>query len=298
MIADIEPEPTDASTARSMSGHATRLRGELIQRARSWAGTVGAPWYESLSGTAPVMIFEPYQTAAGPRHGNFIDASYLAALADVHWAVRLNKPHPRRGALPPDRGSAAKELDSCTSSDALLINVMCHPGSGPAVAKVLGADGPPELGIGGAVPLRSGSGLVADRSEIDLGFRGDRGSLSLIVEAKLTERDFTNKERSIVERYADFAAVFEPAGLRQTADEVGDYQLIRNLLAAHYHGARFVLLYDERRSDLLERFDHVIAAVRPKSLVARSRAVTWQELSVVGEAELREFLEQKYGIGS
>jgi hypothetical protein len=139
---------------------------------------------------------------------------------------------------------------------------------------------------------------VADRSEIDLGFRGDRGSLSLIIEAKLTERDFTNKERSIVERYADFATVFEPAGLRQAGDEVGDYQLIRNLLAAHYHGARFALLYDERRSDLRDRFHRVIAAVRSRSLVARCRAVTWQELAAVTEPELREFLEQKYGIGS
>jgi len=34
------------------------------------------------------------------------------------------------------------------------------------------------------------------------------------------------------------------------------------------------------------------------SLVARCRTVTWQELAVVGEAELHEFLEQKYGIGS
>lgn len=112
----------------------------------------------------------------------------------------------------------------------------------------------------------------------------------MIVEAKLTERDFTNKARSVVERYASFEAVFDVSALDQEGDEIADYQLIRNLLAAHYHEVRFVLLHDARRSDLRRRFDSVIQAIRLRDLVDRSRALTWQELAHQCPTELQEFL--------
>jgi hypothetical protein len=173
---------------------------------------------------------------------------------------------------------------------------MCHPGVRDAVTKVLGVASPPEFGVGGAVPIITGSSLAADRSEIDLIFRGDRGAVSLIVEAKLAERDFTTKQRSVVERYAGFDSVFDSDALRQVDGEIGDYQLIRNLLAARYHHARFVLLHDERRKDLLRRLEAVLQAVRQMDLADRCRSVTWQEIAYECPLDLQEFLDVKYGI--
>lgn len=279
-----------------MATPSQELRRKLIERARAWAETVGAPWYESLSSTAPVVVFEPYVLDHSPRHGNFNDAAYFSILEDPHWAARLSKPHPRRNALPGDRGARARELDSCTSSDALLLNIMCHPRGRVAIAEALEVEGPPEFGVGGAIPILEGSTVVSDRSEIDLAFRGDRGSFSLIAEAKLTERDFTSKSRSVVERYAGLEAVFDVELLQHDGAEIADYQLIRNLLAAHYHKSRFVLLHDRRRPDLCERFDFVLRAVRPTGLVARSRAIAWQEIARHCPPDLQEFLAQKYGI--
>jgi len=77
------------------------------------------------------------------------------------------------------------ELDSVNSSDALLMNIFCHPGVvadgalSPAVARLLGVEeaSQPCFGINPRVPLRSGR---LDRTEIDMHL-GD-----LFVEAKLT----------------------------------------------------------------------------------------------------------------
>jgi hypothetical protein len=267
-----------------------------MNRARAWAKSTGAPWYESCSETAPVVMFDPYMTEDGPRHGNFIDDSYAAAVADPHWANRLKKAHPKRDALPVSHRANAKELDSCTSSDALLLNVMCYPTARTHLGELLDEPGLPEFGVGGAIPLRSNLTLTADRSELDLIIRKDRGAISLIVEAKLTERGFTRKPRSVVERYASFEMVFEMDGLDQEDGYVLDYQLIRSLLAAHYHKAKFVLIHDARRSDLRKRYDSVLQAVRDRRLLVRSSVLTWQELAKGCPPALQWFLREKYGI--
>ena len=62
------------------------------------------------------------------QHGNFLDASYRAICRNPEWARRLQKAHSQRQALPEERRAEAMELDSCTSSDALLMNVFCYPG--------------------------------------------------------------------------------------------------------------------------------------------------------------------------
>lgn len=244
---------------------AANLRGEIIRRARDWAAVTGSPSFESGGG---VVFFEPFRSADGPAHGNFLTASYRSVLKDEHWCRRLGKAHPGTRHLPADR-HGARETDSCTSSDALLLNVMCNPDSGVIWSSVFGVTTPPEFGVGGAVPKLTGGYLQGDESELDMVFRGRRGAIAHIVEAKLTEAHFgPPKPASVVESYAELASVFDVRQLTRTVNgEYENYQLIRNVLAAHHHEARFLLLCDARRTDLLARLHDIMSAVDRKSVV-------------------------------
>lgn len=144
-------------------------------------------------------------------HGNFFDPAYAAILARPDWARRFNKVHAQGRALPrpvdePKR--KWRELDSCMSSDALLMNVFCTPGvvESAAVRAMLGVetDDAPVFGWKARVPLKSG---LFDRTEVDLRWG------SLLVEAKLTETDFQKRRTDIVETYRDFDEVFERGDL-------------------------------------------------------------------------------------
>jgi hypothetical protein len=75
------------------------------------------------------------------------------------------------------------------------------------------------------------------------------------------------------------------------------YQLIRNVLAAHATGSSFAVFLDARRPDLVEAWFQVMAAVREAALRTRLKLMTWQELAALAPEELRQFLEEKYGIG-
>ncbi len=278
-----------------MSSPAASLRGDIIDRARDWAVATASPSFESDGG---VVFFEPFTSDDGLAHGNFLTASYTAILADAHWCGRLDKRHAGSRFLPADK-QGARETDSCTSSDALLLNVMCHPDSGPMRALVFDVTGPPEFGIGGAVPKLIAGCLKGDESELDMVFRGRRGAISCIVEAKLTETDFTKRDASVVESYAELASVFDVGKLNRTASgEYENYQLIRNVLAAHHQRASFWLICDARRPDLLSRFHDTLGAVRRPDLADRCGAVTWQEIGSASCDAVRVFLADKYGIES
>jgi hypothetical protein len=124
------------------------------------------------------------------------------------------------------------ELDSCNSSDALLMNIFCHPGVfnghtlAPPVANLLNVDptAQPCFGINPRVPLKTirkgranlpsilgGSAnllggcanLLKDRTEIDLQLG------NLFLEAKLTESDFQTAPPRLIERYRDLETVFD-----------------------------------------------------------------------------------------
>jgi len=140
-------------TGDTVTNWASTLRMELSQRAKDFAGTPGVASYESL-GASPTILF-----AADPgkfRHGNFIDDSYRAILANPPWVERLGKSHSQRHALPEDRRADAKELDSCNSSDALLMNYFCYPAAAAQIFERLPPSlptGRPEFGVAGSVPL-------------------------------------------------------------------------------------------------------------------------------------------------
>ena len=273
----------------SGAGFAAALRSELCARNAEFARKHRLA-HQLSYGEAPVVCYEPCEGS----HGNFLPETYAAITANPTWSKRLAKVHTStRTNLPRnDRGFWA-ELDSCNSSDALLMNVFCHPetfedGRVLSMLGVAGNEQPvPVFGFKPRVPLLSGR---FDRTEVDMRL-GD-----LLVEAKLTEADFQSREREFVNAYRDFAEVFHRRDLPQTRERYLSYQLIRNVLAAHALDCSFCVLHDARRPDLREQWYSVMKCVKSHDLRTRCKVLTWQELSSVLPERLQSFLEEKYGI--
>jgi hypothetical protein len=97
------------------------LRQELCARNIWWAAKHGF-LYEHTLGPLPSVL---YRADENGRHGNFYPASYRRILIDPGWRRRLAKTHTtaRRHLLSHD--ATRCELDSCNSSDALLMNIFC-----------------------------------------------------------------------------------------------------------------------------------------------------------------------------
>ncbi len=267
---------------------AHRLRCDLANRAKQYADTRSLPHCLSY-GDEPVVCFEPVDDIL---HGNFLGASYRAIAANPEWRRRMDKVHTSARRLLPRREQGRwRELDSCMSSDALLMNVFCYPRvlSRAEVTSMLGltADLAPQFGFLARVPLRNSRG---DRTEVDMRLG------NLLVEAKLTEGGFQCANRSMLERYRDFPEVFEVEGLPQTERGYESYQLIRNVLAAYAAGCSFCALLDARRPDLLHAVFAVVKCIRPVDLRTSCVVLTWQELTRALPGRLRAFLGEKYGI--
>jgi hypothetical protein len=272
----------------------TMLRRELSARSHELARTRKL-LHDLSPGANPVVIFGRDEQG---NHGNFHPASYANICANPAWARRLNKVHTASRRSRARKDWQWMELDSANSSDALLMNIFCHPGvfSGgklnPRVANLLNVDSDvqPCFGIHPGVPLRNGN---LDRTEIDLQLE------DLFVEAKLTETSFQNARPRLIERYRDLETVFDIPCLPWTSDGiVQGYQLIRNVLAAFSSDASFCVLSDARRRDLIEVWYSVLSAVHYPSFAWRLKLLTWQELATVLPHDLQQFLDTKYGIAS
>jgi hypothetical protein len=304
---------------------ASQLRNELTLRNRRYAQ--GRLHVESY-GSSPVVVYAP----EGERHGNFFDTAYAAIASRPEWMRRFNKVHAQARRTLPKAERRWRELDSSTSSDALLMNVFCTPGVAESAALVnaLGIESgaQPLFGWPARVPLKNGR---FDRTEVDMHLG------SLLVEAKLTEGDFQTCAAAAVEVYRDLDEVFDcdllprvdlvvgrrkeavefPEDFSQEYEEPVDtslfaiperplvvavepgyasYQLIRNVLAAHAAGASFCVIHDGRRPDLREAWFEVMAAVRSAEMRVRLKTLTWQELAALLPEEVQEFLDLKYGI--
>lgn len=201
---------------------------------------------------------------------------------------RLDKAHSQKKALPQAKRETARELDSCNSSDALLMNCFCFPG---AKTSLLGGAtenvSPPVFGFSARLKLSNGT---ADTTEIDMLCGG------VIVEAKLTEVSFTTKPEAHIRRYADFDAHFDVNALPREGELIGGYQLIRNVLAAAQHNVKLVVLLDSRRPDLLQEWWRVHSSIRELPLRMRCGFRTWQEVAAESSQDLRNFLQEKYGL--
>lgn len=266
------------------------LRGEISYWASQYAERYNIPHYPSL-GDPPTIMFEPYN--GNTLHGNFLAPSYEAILDHQRWWSRLKKSHQRSKALPAEKRSQAKEVDSSSSSDALLMNVFCYPKIEKryALARLFGQSvlPLPEFGVPGRVPFVGGE---TDTTEIDMRLG------EILIEAKLTEPDFTRKSKAHVETYRDFKEVFEASALPQSDDEYFNYQLIRYVLGAFAHDTEFFLICDARRPDLLRSWWDVMRSIKPLALRSRCHFVLWQEIAAAVPDEVREFLGEKYGIAT
>jgi hypothetical protein len=289
---------------------ASALRDQLNRRALARSTALG-----QLCEVAPgsSVLFGP----CGGAHGNFFPPSYQAICSHSEWARRLSKAHSAHRRARSRSNWSWRELDCAASSDALLMNIFCAPGvlARKQVAALLGISpgAAATFGFKPRTPLRSG---LTDRTEIDLAL----GAPALFVEAKLTETGFQTARPALAERFLHLHDVFHepdlprtvaiPTGryawsaaeerlLEQTRGTPGlfqHYQLIRGVLAAHAHGARFCLLADARRPDLQESWLQILHAVRLASLRPRLQMLTWQELAGALDAPLQAFLDDKYGI--
>jgi hypothetical protein len=276
----------------TMPYSAAMLRRELSARGQAWAKAEGL-LHDLSPGGSPVVMFG--RDEAG-RHGNFHAASYERICATPEWVRRMTKVHTASRRVRARADWQWMELDSVNSSDALLMNIFCHPGVvteeglAPEVARLLGVDAAsqPCFGLRPGVPLKSGR---VDTTEIDMRLG------HLFVEAKLTETGFQQARPKLIERYRAFETVFDVSRLPWTpVGMVQGYQLIRNVLAAFAGEAAFCVLCDARRQDLVEMWYRVLAAVHAPAFAWRLKLLTWQELAVSLPGELREFLEVKYGI--
>jgi hypothetical protein len=273
------------STPTVNFGYASALRREIIARNRKIAESKG---FASACSHGPGEVVVYVAGEDGETHGNFLPQSYAAIMANPAWRRRLGKVHTGRRNLP--KGNSWRELDSCTSSDALLMNIFCHPKalSEARLQRLMGIDliATPTFGVRVAAPLTNGH---RDRTEVDMRF-GD-----VLVEAKLTEADFQTCALESVARYADFGELFNHSALSR-AESIRGYQLIRGVLAARASNARFCVIADARRPDLREQWFTVMQSVRGYELRMRCQMLTWQEIAAVLPDNLQQWLGEKYGI--
>ncbi|HEY3929115.1 MAG TPA: hypothetical protein VGL89_12120 [Candidatus Koribacter sp.] len=265
-------------------GYARALRREIIARNKKFAEE---RHLASVSGYGKeeVVVYAACET----EHGNFFPESYAAIIRDAGWRKRLQKPHTGRRNLPKE--ARWKELDACTSSDALLMNIFCNPQAlaEGKLQRLMGVpvEERPEFGVRVAASIENGH---RDRTEVDMRV-GD-----VLVEAKLTESDFQCCRPSSVERYRDFCEVFDRLRLPRIEDGYASYQLLRSVLAAQACGSRFCVVVDGRRPDLREQWFAVMQCVRDYELKMRCQVVTWQEIAAVVPRKLADWLGEKYGI--
>src|SRR5438270_4535114 len=134
--------------------YAGELRRELSFRNQQYAKRLQLLNRESY-GDPPSICYLPSED--GMQHGNFLRESYCAILRNARWRKRLLKAHSQaRNALPRE-DHAWRELDSSNSSDALLMNIFCFPGTlrSQRILDLLGVEAGfvPEFGFRARVPL-------------------------------------------------------------------------------------------------------------------------------------------------
>jgi hypothetical protein len=213
---------------------------------------------------------------------SFHPDSYENISKHAEWESRTLKSHPNVHGV--------KEMQSSNSSDALLMNIFCHPliRKWSGVKKVIGSDLEfVSFGFPGAIQLCSGE---ADTTEIDLSLTDS------LCEAKLTETDFTKKRPSVVENYAGLKEAFHIDALPRKGNDYDNYQIIRNLLASVQHNRKHILLCDERRPDLVKRYMDTVSCLRDVQRRMNCRVIFWQELVAVCGSSLRKWIEEKYGM--
>jgi hypothetical protein len=268
---------------------ASRLRRELAVRAQHYAMENSIPHCVGNS-DSPILCFSPDED--GARHGNFMTKSYVAILSNSEWRRRLEKVHTLgKRSFPRTERGRWRELDACTSSDALLMNIFCHPrlATDGRVFRMLGVEPTRSMSFGfkARVPLLS---QKFDRTEIDLRLG------NVLLEAKLTESNFQRSDKKALFQYRDFLEIFDACQLPQTRDHFLSYQIIRNVLAAYALQCSLCVVVDARRPDLIDAWFEVVRCVKLLKLRTDLKIATWQEIAEISPPTLQRFLKSKYGI--
>lgn len=265
------------------------LRRELsarnLQRASAFE-------HETTWGEVPSVV---YAEAEDGSHGNFFPASYRRILAHPEWCLRLEKAYSASRRIAYADRRQRRELDCAASSDALLMNVFCHPTvlRSTRLQALLGVDcvTKPEFGVRARIPLLGG---YEDRTELDMVL--SCADCDLLVEAKLSETDFQAARPDLLARYQGFAETFDVDLLSRRRGLFLSYQLLRSVLVAAHRAARFAVVLDSRRTDLIEDVFLVYRAVLSSELRSRLHVITWQEIAACVPRTLQRFLADKYGI--
>lgn len=211
---------------------------------------------------------------------NFIEDSFDNIQKNEDWFLRtLKKNNSLLNTL---------EMQSSNSSDALLMNIFCYPkiNQWKGIKQLLGTDDLNDIKFGWN-PFFENEDLKQP-TEIDMKIGNH------IFEAKLTENNFTQKEKKIVKNYSDFSKVFDLEKLNIIEDKYESYQLIRNILTAYKYNYSFTLLIDETRTDLIRFLITIIKAININELQNKINFVTWQEIAHVCGKDLKDYLENKY----
>jgi hypothetical protein len=181
------------------------------------------------------------------------------------------------------------EMQSSNSSDALLMNIFCY-------GDFLKWKRPKKLlGINNGDNITIGQEYLNFPNEIHAQTKINLRIGRTIFKSRLTEGNFGEQDRGIVEKYDNLLNVFNTNLLKKTNDgKYKNYLLIRYFLVAYQENCQFILLVDESRTDLIREFYDTLAAVKYDDLRARLRFVTWQELVSTCGAELKQYIEKKY----
>lgn len=264
------------------------LRQKLLESALVYAAAPASiKGYNTGLEKAPetALIFDK-------KEDNFHPDSWGKIVADPKYHNRTLKAH---SSFDPMHNVA--EMQSNTSSDALLMSIFCHPSinSWKGVKQLLAVTDLSNLifGYQPGVLLKNNQ---MDRTEIDLFI--ETSSKRIFCESKLTETDFVFESLEKFERYENFSAVFDIDNLPHFQGFVANYQLVRNILAAYQFDGYFYLFIDARRPDLAKSFYQTLRCVKPTELRMRCEIFYWQDIAATLGADLQTFLKNKYGINS
>lgn len=213
---------------------------------------------------------------------NFHDDSLKEIQDDSAWLERTRKKHTQINGI--------FEMQSSNSSDALLMNIFCHPEiriwEGPKKLLRIHIDKATKITFGWEPVLANEK--RGHKTEVDLKI-GSR-----IFEAKLTEPDFQTAPAERVRGYEGFTDVFDESRLSMKKDRITNYQLIRNALVAYKYGLDLTVLLDSSRIDLIREIFKFIKAIKLDCIRDRIDFVTWQELNGKLGEDLDEYIYEKY----
>lgn len=221
---------------------------------------------------------------------NFNKDSWSVIMGNDDYRFRTQKAHSSF-----DKTNPKAEMQSSNSSDALLMNIFCHPkiNEWKGVKQLLQVNDLSKLTFGHEPGITLVDG-TPDGTEVDL-FIQD-GETKIFCESKLTETDFVFEPLPKFERYTHFNTVFESKYLPVFNEETANYQLVRNILAAYEFNAKFYLFIDARRPDLAKSFYQTVRCIKDMDLRQRCEVFYWQDIAAFCGTELQDFLKNKYGI--